>query len=100
MQNIIKLIGYYFFTGRKLAGKGIGADTFGAQLGAVDTQVYDVRRLIPQRLDELDQLRRRLNGFNDNVAVVDNAVTKIENDLESQGPVAADKVGLCKRYTS
>lgn len=77
--------------GRKLQEKGVGTELVSETLPNIDDKVRSIQREVPYKVNELEKLADRLNSFNENMGVAEDALDAIEKCVEEQKPVGGDK---------
>lgn len=83
--------------GRKLREKGVGSDSLGEQLGLVNGKLKNIKEVIPERVEELNNLKDVLDEFNNKLDDADKDVTKVEDQVAEQSPVGGDKETIDKQ---
>ena len=77
--------------GRKLREKGVGSDTLGDQLGLINGKLKDIKEVIPERVEELNNLKTVLDDFNEKLEDADKDIVEAEQKVADQSPVGGDK---------
>ena len=81
---------------RKLREKGVGSD-LGEKLDVVNGKLKDSKEVIPERVDELNNLKEVLDDFNNKLEDAEKDVTKVEEKVAEQSPVGGDKETIDKQ---